>query len=229
MVQPMGEFIKRRHFLQGLILAGMAPFAAPLSRAAFPLASPARRRLNCRWQERKHGSYISDLTQSGPGPFDFTQLFIDGQQQILARFPDAQPSGLPNYTRAVRFLPSALILPDFQDEGEGQNLVAIEFDPATFTTKRWGSPELATLCLKANGDDMRFSVRAVDYDENLIWITVGGGASQPDLESVPEFYVENVYEELNSPHEWYLDRNQGCLFYRPAGALEMDSAVVEVA
>jgi hypothetical protein len=228
MVRPMRRSIERRHFLNTLLLAGLAPFVASIVKATEPLLPGKKRRLNCRWQERKHGSYICDLNQTGAGPFDFTQLSINGQPQILARFPDAQPSGLPNYTKAVRFLPKGSILPDFEDLTGVQNLAALEFDPATFTNKRWGNPEVAILCLKKSGGDQCFPVRAIDYDENLIWIEVDDRASQPARDGAPEFYVENVYEELNLPHEWYLDRHQGYLFYRPPEGLDMNSAIVEV-
>jgi len=29
------------------------------------------------------------------------------------------------------------------------------------------------------------------------------------------FYVENVFEDLDAPGEWYLDRREGKLYYMP--------------
>ncbi|HKU19526.1 MAG TPA: hypothetical protein VJQ50_00830 [Terriglobales bacterium] len=42
------------------------------------------------------------------------------------------------------------------------------------------------------------------------------------------FFIENVFEELNAPHEWYLDRERGLLYFFPAPGTDMQTAVVEV-
>jgi hypothetical protein len=41
------------------------------------------------------------------------------------------------------------------------------------------------------------------------------------------FFIENVFEELDAPGEWYLDREQGVLYYMPAEGVDLGSALVE--
>ena len=132
-----------------------------------------RRKLTCLWQERKHGQYIGDLTANNPRTLQFTHLFVNGSLQILARFPNAEPAGAAVFLGAVRFLPPCLLIPDPQDDDNPNDLLAIEFNPATFSQKRWGNPQDATLCLKRDSGVLRLPVRFVDYDRNLLWFAPG--------------------------------------------------------
>jgi hypothetical protein len=42
------------------------------------------------------------------------------------------------------------------------------------------------------------------------------------------FYIENVFEELDAPGEWYLDSEKGVLYYLPAAGVDLEHAGVEV-
>jgi hypothetical protein len=41
------------------------------------------------------------------------------------------------------------------------------------------------------------------------------------------FFIENVFEELDAPSEWYLDGNQGILYYIPEAGEDLKTAPVE--
>ena len=221
----------RRSFAKLATGWGMCGFPLTIRASWVDVAqSENRRRLNCHWQERKRGAVrrvISDLTDGNRGPFDFTSLFIDGKKETLARFPDVAPSGAPTYIAGARFFPSGIIVPDFGEELRIEDMLAIEFDPTTFTQKRWGEPEVATLCLKQTGQDLRMPIRTLDYDHNLIWC-VRPKEGDLKLAGIPYFYVENVYEEVTAWHEWYLDRKLSYLYYCPPDDLDMSRATVEV-
>lgn len=224
--------MERRRFLELGVTIGFVRCFHAIAQDVDPrgaISDSRRHRPVCLWQERKHGSYICDLAANNPGPIRFTKLFVNGDPQVLARFPNVDASGASVYLNAVRFLPPGLIVPDPQDGENGRDLVAIEFNPATFSQKRWGNPEEAVLCLKNDGGDVRLPVRDMDYDRNLIWCNPGKDRELLHLESVPQFYVENVYEELDAPHEWYLNRPQGILYYRPPDNTDMNTALIEVA
>jgi hypothetical protein len=223
--------VRRRQFLE---LAGCAfvlhcvPRRATLAETANPNLPPDARRLTCHWQQLKHGKYISDLNETGSGPRSFTQLFVNGRRQIPARFPGSEPSGAPTYISAIRFLPRGAFVPDCELGVDVNSLVGIEFNPATFSQKRWSKPDEAVLCLKTAVGDLRMHIYAIDYDRNFIWCGQVGGLRPLDLQTVPRFYVENVYEELNAPREWYLNRQEGILYYRPADDIDMSTALFQV-
>ena len=42
-------------------------------------------------------------------------------------------------------------------------------------------------------------------------------------------FVENVFEELDAPGEWFLDRDKGVLYFMPPAGLDVTKAVFEAA
>ncbi|NOY81792.1 MAG: hypothetical protein GXP31_12420, partial [Kiritimatiellaeota bacterium] len=57
------------------------------------------------------------------------------------------------------------------------------------------------------------SVDHVDFSTNTVYVK-GRNCTQ-DLRPGNRYYVENVFEALDSPGEWYLDQEKGRLYYRP--------------
>jgi hypothetical protein len=239
----------RREFLLNL---GIVPVPIFLGRRlgwATPLASGAgglndavaRRRLKCEWQSRKN-KYLCDLSAGNQGPFDFSELFVNGKLQTRARFPNCDPAQAPGgYARAVRGIPAGASSPDPVVEPypgpRGVGIVGIEFDPETFSTRRWAKPEEAILHLYPTPASVPLLRRilSLDYDRNLIWFdyrdSARSNSSYADLVSIDQnsqFFVDNVYEEMDAPGEWYLSRQSNSLYFRPPPDLDMDRAVFEI-
>lgn len=216
---------------------------APVTYAAYPgekVTLSGGRKLKCRWQTRKSKS-ICDLAESNPGPFDFTQLFINGKRKVRARYPDfdAADPARGGYISAVRALPAGTSSPDpIADEAVPlRGVLGIEFDPATFTQKRWGKPEEAIIHIfQENGlGTLAWRIRSVDYDRNQIWFADGGyqlgdalDASASAVGKGSRFFVDNVLEEMSVPGEWYLSRQSGTLYFRCEDGTDLDTALVEV-
>jgi parallel beta-helix repeat protein len=57
--------------------------------------------------------------------------------------------------------------------------------------------------------------RLEKVDEQAHTITIGGPECLTQLGIGDRYFVENVLEELDSPGEWYLDRQAGILYYWP--------------
>ena len=119
------------------------------------------------------------------------------------------------------------------------------YDTATFTKKNWAHPEDAVVfCFqRICFDEVPFwngqwHVRGLDPARNAILLGEGGHqqllfhymqAYRPGIYPNMPFYVENVFEELDSPGEWYLDVRMGKLYYMPAPSVDLKNAVVEPA
>ncbi len=200
------------------------------------------RKLSCQWQARKKSKYICDLTAGNSGSFAFTQLFVNGKRQVRARYPDYDRSDRgKGYISAVRAIPAGTSSPDPQPDTDAatpnQGVIGIEFDPDTFTQKRWGKPEEAILHIFSEEDygNLQWQIRSIDYDRNLIWFSHGGhqmgeswSASPTAVGKGSRFFVDNVYEEMNAPQEWYLSGQNGTLYYRPEENLDLEKALIEV-
>ena len=75
----------------------------------------------------------------------------------------------------------------------------------------------------------------MDYDRNRIWFGKGGHQlgdrwkiSPAAVGAGSRFFVENVLEEMSSPHEWYLSTQSGTLYYRAEQATDLENAGIEV-
>jgi hypothetical protein len=113
----------------------------------------------------------------------------------------------------------------------------INFDPTTFTKKTWARPQEAVIHIfqAAYWGNLEWRVKSIDYEHHLIWFGEGGYQVGAKWDRHParvndhsRFYIENVFEELDSPREWYLDKVNGLLYYLPDANVNLDTAIVEV-
>lgn len=229
------NMIRRRAFLA---LAALAAGHALLSEAATLFVDTQLRRLNCRWQSRKN-KYMCDLNQLNHGPFNFSELYVNGKPQRLARFPNYDPSQPPDgaWLKPIGGIPATTSSPnpDLQQDVPPNisGIVGIEFNPTTFSQRRWARPDEAIvhLYLSPTEPELRRRIRYLDYDRNLIWFDYRDADQKSDLITIgadSRFFVDNVFEEMDSPGEWYLSRESGTLYFRPPAALDMNVANFEI-
>jgi Right handed beta helix region len=212
---------------------------APVSYMAYPqeiVTISGGRKLNCRWKHFKNGIMqcsVSDVKQKS---LNFTQLFVDGKRQIRARYPNLDPKNP---------LVSGAGYIDVRQASESWPATEFHFDPATFSKARWSRPEEAVVHLFPPDywGNLQWEVHDVDWNESVIKLGWGGfqlneqlfgkastGIGQSQLyhqRYQSRFFVENVFEELDAPGEWYLDLRQGELYFMPGKDLDLAKATVE--
>ena len=91
------------------------------------------RRLSGEWKPYRDGIWMCTVRAAGPGAIDFTQLFANGRRQIRARYPNGD-SALPDPEQYAK-LAGADAWPHHR----------LQFDPNTFTPRRWARPDEAVL------------------------------------------------------------------------------------
>jgi hypothetical protein len=219
---------------------------APITYSAYPgerVTISGGRRLKCVWQDYRDGIKKCVLPEVRSGELDFTQLFVNGKRQVRARYPN-EDSSLPGKTG---YVPAAgEIGPDISDPNPGPNddmsfsgaaPRGIVFDKGNFTQKRWAHPEEAVIHIfqAAYWGNLEWRVKAIDYQNRYVWFGEGGYQIGAKWDRHParvnersRFYIENVFEELDSPKEWYLEKRTGILYYMPEEGVDLSTAVVEV-
>jgi len=215
---------------------------APRVYAAFPgerITISGGRKLACKWGSYKNGIMMASV----PPGMKFTQLFINGKRQVRARYPnyDASVPGKSGYLEAVGPIPTGtanpFASPDDDMTFSTQAPRGIRFDPQTFTKKKWANPEAAEIHIfqAAYWGNLQWKIRGIDRATNSIWFGEGGqqiGAKWSHnpavLNKASRFFVDNVFEELDAPGEWFLDSQKNILYYYPAQGVDLDSALVEV-
>ncbi|BBI35857.1 right-handed parallel beta-helix repeat-containing protein [Cohnella abietis] len=154
----------------------------------------------------------------------FTELFVNGVRQTRARFPKASGAS-PAF---VRPLGEPRAWPHYE----------LPFDPATFTNKEWAKPEEAVVHAfgKNKWGNLQWRVESVDRQAGVIRFGEGGyqindimqGSDATGIDERSDYFVDNVFEELDTPGEWYADREEGILYYYPPEGLVLEESVVEV-
>ena len=172
---------------------------------------------------------LADQSQDLAG---FDQLFVNGRRQIRARFPNLDDSDPKSFTGYM--LAAGQIAGDVRDPLPGANddmdfsggaPRGIAFQPDTFTAKRWGRPQEAVIHIfQAHGwGNLQWHVKHIDWEHHASGLARAGTRwarngtrRRPRSNERSHFFVENVFEELDAPGEWYLDRATRTLYFSAA-------------
>ncbi|MGW7534827.1 right-handed parallel beta-helix repeat-containing protein [Amycolatopsis sp. NPDC054798] len=169
------------------------------------------RPLRPKWHPSAPGSKIMAATV--PAGLDFDGLFVGGQRQILARYPNYDPN-------AAR-LQGSVSLADLNRESAKWS------DPSTALVRAmhcgdWGSVSFTASGRTGGSLDLHYvgdNNRPQDCG-----LTQGNGPGR-----IGPAMAENVKEELDAPGEWYYDRKGGQLLYYPPAGADLSAATVETA
>ena len=136
------------------------------------------------------GQYVAQLD---PG-LDFDELTVNGERQILARYPNLDPR-------------QGTVLGGYAADALAPERVKTWSNPTTglvraLHDKEWGGNS--------------FRITGVDSAGNaeLEWV---GDNNRGSGINEDKRMVENIREELDAPGEWYYDRDSGKLYLRQAG------------
>lgn len=212
---------------------------APVTYAAWPgdfVTISGAKKLNCRWKPYKGAILRCSLPKLRQGHLEFTQLFIAGRRQIRARYPKY------DYQNP---LVSGSGYTDVRDASEPWPNMKFHFDPSTFTNKHWANPQKAVVHLFPLDywGNLQWEVSDIDWHERAIHLGWGGfqlnehlfgraatgiGKSRLYHQGYKSrFFIENVFEELDAPGEWYLDSDHGVLYSIPPEQVNLEKELVE--
>ena len=157
------------------------------------------------WQKHDGKLWVTTLSDVASGQWKFRQLFVNGHRRILARIPNegflrvaACPDGTPKtgdfhqMSRCFQFAPGDI-------RADWLNLTDVEVVVYHFWT------------------DAHLSIKNVDTESNILTFAYPSGKVFTDDFNTngARYIVENVFEGLDAPGEWYLNRHTGQLFYYP--------------
>ena len=155
--------------------------------------------LDLGWEQHEGSVYASKI----PSGLYIDQLYADGVLQILARYPDYDENG-----------------GHFQGHA-----------PDAFSKERissWKNPVGAVLNSMHSHEWGDFHHVITGLSPEGEPVLEGGHQNNRPAEPHPEYrMVENVFEELDSPGEWYLDKEKGLLYYWPAVNIDLKTARFE--
>lgn len=155
--------------------------------------------LNLQWKPWKEDIFCAKVLQG----ISFDQLFANGERQVLARYPS-------------------------YDEGAGyyNGYAPDSFDKERIA--RYKNPEGGFMHAMHEGlcGDFQYEITGKDSHGELQY---RGGHQNNRTSKMHESirYIENIFEELNSEKEWYLDREESVIYYKPPAGMDIESTVFE--
>lgn len=198
--------------------------------AAYPGENPVISggiRITGDWKPYRYGIMMCELSDVKYKGIDFTQLFINGKRQIRARYPNYDPS-VPGKSGYINPAKAKFEWPHTE----------IKYDPETFTKKKWAKPHGAVVHIFGMNywGNLQWEINDIDWDTHTIKFGKGGfqindvmqGRDATGIDHRSRFFIENVFEELDSPGEWYLDVGKGILYIMPEEGIDLDTALIEV-
>ena len=175
--------------------------------------SGGRRLENGRWGEvNGHKAWVVNIPEVKAGTWRFRQLFVNGERRPRTRLPkqgEYRIESLPGYTGDFLRSPTKqLVYAPGDIVPAWRNLRDVEIVGIT----RWLDNRLPIESV--NGE-----TRTVTFDRPSLFALLSG--SQPGV-----YWVENVFDALDTPGQWYLDCPDGVLYYLPRPGEEMSSAEI---
>lgn len=170
------------------------------------------RPLNCQWESYRDGIFMCQLEKG----LKFTQLYVNGRLKMRARYP--KKGNWLHLSKKKTTWPHTEM---YYDE---------------FTDRVWKKPEEAVIHIFSAEywGNLQWEIEEIDYENKKIRFGKGGfqindilqGKEGTGIDHRSKYFIENVFEELTEPGEWYYDRESGVLYYMPEEGVNLETADV---
>jgi parallel beta-helix repeat protein len=158
--------------------------------------------------------YKADLSGTAITLSSFRQLFSEGKRQILARYP--------NYDPYNPIGGGFLYVDNFVIEG---NKRMFRFKEGS--TRHWDHPEDSEIFIFPGNNWTSNILPVLEINNNDKTITLSKDATH-DIMPGNRYYFQNIFEELDSPGEWYFDRRKKMLYYWPVNEASLRTVSVPI-
>jgi hypothetical protein len=184
--------------------------AAPGAR---PIVSGGRRISG--WRPAGPGLWEVTLPEVQQGRWRFRQLYVNGQKRRRARIPNQgflRVAGFPDGGKEVHY---------------HTDCQRFEFAPGDLNPD-WTNLTDVEVIVYHFWTDSHLPIQSIDPETNIVTFQHKAGKVFTDdfTSDGARYIVENVYEGLDEPGEWYLHRKTGVLSYRPLPGEDMASVEV---
>jgi hypothetical protein len=160
-------------------------------------------KLQPNWQPYRDGIFKAKLS----GEDELDQLFVNGTRQHMARYPNFDASA-----KALAY------------NGHSADAFAPE------RAQRWSDPTGGYIHAMHKHRWGGYHYRITGKDDEHQVSYEGGWQNNRQMGMHPDQrMVENIFEELDAPGEWFFDRDSRTLYFYPPEGVDLDRASVETA
>ena len=158
------------------------------------------------WRETQHAGlrcWVADLPDVAAGRWTLTRLYV---KDIPRPHPRLPKTGFYRFTGVAGFSDAGFTWCKGPDRA---NFAAGEI-------RRWHNWEDAELVSYQLWFDTHHRFKAIDEEAGLaVFRAKSLGSLKDERGEFARYFVENVFEALDTPGQWYLDRRAGRLYYLP--------------
>jgi len=151
-----------------------------------------------KWEPYKDGIMQAKV----PAGFATDQLFVNGERQPMARYPNFDPK-----------------------ERHFNGWAKDAFSPQR--AARWKDPAGGFIHAlhSAEWGGMHYIITGKDADHKVTY--EGGWQNNRPMGMHDIRFVENIFEELDAPGEWFLDSKSNLLYFYPPAGVDLATATIE--
>ena len=170
------------------------------------------------WRKGNGPLWTVELPDVKAREWVFRQLFVNGKRRERPRFPK---QGMLKLAHLPKLDASSWMAASTQDKGKLAKR-AFQYRAGDIRAD-WANLDDVEVVVLQFWMEARLRIQHVDEKNRVVLFT--GGSWRP-LTWSRGYYVENVFEGLDTPGTWYLDRRKGVLHYHPLPGEDMARAEV---
>ena len=195
-----------KYFIEKPILLGVEDNALSISsfKGEKVVLSGAKTLSDLRWDCYEYNEKIKVTTLEKGLKID--KLFVDGKEQIMARFP--------NYKEGVLPLGGVTNVKEIKHRSGNYKNPSSGYIRAIHSSG-WGGNDYY---ITGKNEDSEIGL-------DLEWIGDNNRGSRYDPNAI---VIENVFEELDDEKEWFYDKETGKLYYYPEDNVNLDKCIVSI-
>lgn len=168
------------------------------------------------WTDAGDGLWTVELPSVAAGEWYFNQLYVNSELRRRARIPNdgfLRVKGFPEGTHRT--------------VGYHTDCKSFEYAPGDLNPS-WHNLSDIEVIVYHFWTDSHLPIESIDESTHIVTFKHRAGKVFTDdfSEDGARYIVENVYEGLDAPGEWYLDRKSGTLSYRPMPGESIDTVRV---
>ncbi|MGK7393037.1 MAG: right-handed parallel beta-helix repeat-containing protein [Candidatus Cyclobacteriaceae bacterium M3_2C_046] len=163
------------------------------------------------WKKHRNNIWKAPVPAVEKGAWSFRQLYINGKLKTRARMPNQgfyRVAGFPDGGREVHY---------------HTDCQRFEFAPGDIKDS-WKNLQDVEVIVYHFWTDSHLPIQAIDRKNHIVTFKHKAGKVFTDdfTSNGARYIVENVFEGLDQPGEWYLDKSEGMIYYIPEPGQDMD-------
>ena len=209
------ELAQTLHFGPGDSGTAGRPVRYVAAPGAAPVISGGRRIGG--WRETEHHGrrcWIAELPEVAAGQWHFTRLYVNDAPRRRPRLPK---QGFRRFTG----------LAGCEDSGTSWLKGPHRANFAPGDIRRWHNWQDAELVTYQQWFDTHHRFKEIDENAGVaVFRAKSLGSLKDECGEFARYFVENIFEALDTPGEWYLDRPAGRLYYLPLPEERLETTVI---